>query len=92
MKSSFDAPPLWATSLEYRAIAERTNMSLSLPVLRRLPRGDDHAVLVLPGFMASDLRWAREYRAHGYRMMAYSLDVILLRDALAAGLAALREA
>jgi 2-keto-3-deoxy-L-rhamnonate aldolase RhmA len=44
-----------------------------------------------PGFMASDLRWAREYRAHGFRMMAYSIDVILLRDALAAGLAALRE-
>jgi 2-keto-3-deoxy-L-rhamnonate aldolase RhmA len=41
--------------------------------------------------MASDLRWAREYRARGFRMMAYSLDVILLRDALAAGLAALRE-
>jgi len=44
-----------------------------------------------PGFMASDLRWAREYRARGFRMIAYGVDVILLRDALSAGLAALRE-
>ena len=43
-----------------------------------------------PGFMASDAKWAREYQARGFRMIAYSLDVILLRDALAAGLAGLR--
>lgn len=78
MKSSFDAPPLWATSLEYRAIAERTNMSLSLPALRRLPRGDGHAVLVLPGFMASDrsthpLR--RVLRSLGYRTYGFGLGV-----------------
>jgi 2-keto-3-deoxy-L-rhamnonate aldolase RhmA len=44
-----------------------------------------------PGFMAADARWAAEYKARGFRMIAYGIDVILLREALAAGLAALRS-
>ena len=31
MQNSFNAPPLWVTTLEYRAVVERTNMSLCLP-------------------------------------------------------------
>lgn len=40
--------------LEGRALAEYGAMLLSWPLLGRLPRGDGHAVWVLPGFGASD--------------------------------------
>jgi 2-keto-3-deoxy-L-rhamnonate aldolase RhmA len=43
-----------------------------------------------PGFMAGDERQARDYQAKGFRMIAYSTDVMLLRDGLARGLAVLR--
>jgi len=42
--------------------------------------------------LATDARWAREYPARGFRMMAYGIDQLLLQDALAAGLALLRGA
>jgi len=41
--------------LEGRAFAEYGAMLLSWPLLGLLPKGDGHAVLVLPGFGASDL-------------------------------------
>jgi hypothetical protein len=41
--------------LEGRAFAEYGKFLLAWPRLARLPRGDGHAVLVLPGFMASDV-------------------------------------
>jgi 2-keto-3-deoxy-L-rhamnonate aldolase RhmA len=44
-----------------------------------------------PGFMAADDTWARDYRAKGFRALAYSVDVLLMQSALAAGLAKLRE-
>jgi 2-keto-3-deoxy-L-rhamnonate aldolase RhmA len=44
-----------------------------------------------PGFMAGDERWAREYRARGFRIIAYGVDVLLLQSALKSGIAALRE-
>jgi pimeloyl-ACP methyl ester carboxylesterase len=40
--------------LEGRAVAEYWTMLLSWPLLHRLPRGDGHAVMVLPGFGGSD--------------------------------------
>ena len=40
--------------LEGRALAEYGALLLSWPLLGRLPRGDGHAVWVLPGFGASD--------------------------------------
>jgi 2-dehydro-3-deoxyglucarate aldolase/4-hydroxy-2-oxoheptanedioate aldolase len=42
------------------------------------------------GIMAIDEKWARAYRRKGFRIVAYGLDVTLLRSALASGLAALR--
>jgi 2-dehydro-3-deoxyglucarate aldolase/4-hydroxy-2-oxoheptanedioate aldolase len=45
-----------------------------------------------PGFMASDERWARDYRAKGFRMIAYGVDVLLLQDALRRGITALTAA
>jgi len=44
-----------------------------------------------PGFMAGDERWARDYRARGFRIIAYGVDVLLLQSALKSGIAALRE-
>lgn len=41
--------------LEGRAFAEYGTLLLSWPLLRRLPRGDGHSVMVLPGFGGSDL-------------------------------------
>jgi 2-dehydro-3-deoxyglucarate aldolase/4-hydroxy-2-oxoheptanedioate aldolase len=43
------------------------------------------------GFMAADEKWAKTYRDKGFRMIAYGVDVLLLQDALSAGLKALRE-
>lgn len=72
------APPLWMTLLEARAALEYANWRSTLPLLRRLPTGDGHPVLVLPGFTAADrstaqLRWLlRElgYRTYGWRLGA----------------------
>ncbi len=41
------------------------------------------------GFLAGDDAWAAEYRAKGFRMLAYGVDVMLLQTALAAGIAKL---
>ncbi|MGH8443436.1 MAG: esterase/lipase family protein [Nevskiaceae bacterium] len=41
--------------VEGRAVAEYGALLLSWPLLSRLPRGDGHSVLVIPGFGASDL-------------------------------------
>jgi pimeloyl-ACP methyl ester carboxylesterase len=50
------APPrlLLGVVEQQRAMAELAGYVVSLPVLRRMPRGDGHPVLVLPGFLASD--------------------------------------
>ncbi|MEL6889956.1 MAG: alpha/beta hydrolase [Actinomycetota bacterium] len=47
-------PSALLTAAEYRAVAERAHFATIQPLLRRLPRGDGHGVLVFPGFMASD--------------------------------------
>jgi 2-dehydro-3-deoxyglucarate aldolase/4-hydroxy-2-oxoheptanedioate aldolase len=43
-----------------------------------------------PAFLASDAQWARDYGAKGFRLMAYGIDPLLLQDALARGLEAVR--
>jgi 2-keto-3-deoxy-L-rhamnonate aldolase RhmA len=43
------------------------------------------------GFMATDDAWASAYRARGFRIIAYGPDVMLLQNALAKGLAGLRQ-
>ncbi len=40
----------------------------------------------IAGYMAIDGNFAREYWAHGFRMLAYGLDHVLLRTALAEGM------
>lgn len=61
--------------LEGRALLELAALVPAYPVLRRAPAGDGHAVLVLPGLMASDFstralrRFLRDkgYQAHGWK-------------------------
>lgn len=48
------APSRVFTALEARAVAERLTMPLAAPLFGRLPRGEPHDVLVLPGFLADD--------------------------------------
>ena len=50
----FSKPPLWLLPLEGRALWERAALPLVQPLLGRAPRGDGHAVMVLPGFLAGD--------------------------------------
>jgi pimeloyl-ACP methyl ester carboxylesterase len=49
-------PPsrLWTLSEPGRALGELASFYALRPMLRGLPKGDGHGVLVLPGFMASD--------------------------------------
>ncbi|MDB5985296.1 MAG: hypothetical protein JWR16_349 [Nevskia sp.] len=51
---AIDAPPLSLLLLEARALAEWPRFRLQTMSLHDLPRGDDHAVMIIPGFGASD--------------------------------------
>ena len=42
-------------------------------------------------YLATDAALAREYLDHGYRLMAYGIDQLMLQSSLAQGLAALRK-
>jgi hypothetical protein len=63
-------------ALEGRAWIEFAALLATWPILTRAPRGDGHPVLILPGWLASDvstraLRWYlrdRGYHAHGWRL------------------------
>jgi 2-keto-3-deoxy-L-rhamnonate aldolase RhmA len=39
-----------------------------------------------PGFLAGDEKWARDFRAKGFRMVAYGVDTLLMQGALAEGI------
>ncbi len=52
------APSLGLLLLEGRALGELATTYAMMPLLRRGPRGDGHPVLVLPGFLASDVSTA----------------------------------
>jgi 2-keto-3-deoxy-L-rhamnonate aldolase RhmA len=43
------------------------------------------------GFLAGNETWARDFRARGFRMIAYGVDTLLMQGALADGLKLLRE-
>ena len=52
--SPIKAPSLRMLALEARVAAEIPLFLLRTPLLRGLPRGDDHPVMVIPGFGAND--------------------------------------
>lgn len=70
-------PPAWWLQLaESRAWFELGAIAAASPLLRMIGRGDDHPVLVLPGFTASDMSTvplrstlqAQGYWVHGWRL------------------------
>lgn len=71
-----EAPSALLTLIEGRAVLEFAALVASYPILRRLPRGDGHSVLVLPGLGASDRSTAplrtflkdRGYDPHGWSL------------------------
>ncbi|MEM7051252.1 MAG: alpha/beta hydrolase [Acidobacteriota bacterium] len=90
--------PLWLM-LEPRAVYEAAASVFALPVLRKAPRGDGHGVMVMPGFMASDLSTEplRGYLNYlGYRPFRWRLGRNLglrrgLERRMAARLASVRK-
>ena len=70
------APSPLLTLIEGRAVLELAALAASYPILRRLPRGDGHSVLVLPGLGASDRSTGplraflkdRGYDPHGWNL------------------------
>jgi pimeloyl-ACP methyl ester carboxylesterase len=92
-------PPLGLLALEGRAWLEFLALGPALPWLENAPEGDGHPVLVLPGFLATDLstrplRWflrRRGYHVHGWglgRNLGPTPDVI---EGLAKRLVHLRQ-
>jgi pimeloyl-ACP methyl ester carboxylesterase len=74
------APSRLLTAMETRAIGERLTMSMAAPILERLPRGDRHDVLVLPGFLGDDRSTAalRDVLDHlGYHTRGWGLGTNL---------------
>lgn len=71
-----NAPSRWLLLRETLAWTEFAAFLLTSPLLARLPRGDGHAVMIIPGFGASDLstlplrRLLRRlgYDAHGWEL------------------------
>ena len=70
-------PPRWLLLLEGRAMWELGALPLALPwLMARVPRGDGHSVLVLPGLLASDTSTAplrRFLSGRGYDVMGWGL-------------------
>src|ERR1700726_4806629 len=69
-------PGLGLLLAEARGIFEFTAGLLLSPLLMRAPRGDGHAVLTLPGFLASDLSMApmrRYLKELGYDCYAWKM-------------------
>jgi len=78
VSDNISAPSVLLAAMEYRAVFERAQMSALLPALRRLPHGDGHPVLVLPGFSASDRSTAplrSLLKRLGYRTYGWGLGV-----------------
>src|ERR1700709_2244765 len=84
------APGLGLLLAEARGIFEFNASVLLSPLLMRAPRGDGHPVLMLPGFLASDLsmapmrRYLRElgYDSHAWEMGRNTGGVSRMRVAL----------
>ena len=94
-----DPPSRLLLLLEGRAFAEYGRFLMAWPALGRLPRGDGHPVLVLPGFMASDTStrpMRKLLKRLGYEARGWKLGRNLgappeIRDAMRARLAELHR-
>ena len=94
------APGLGLLLAEMRGLFEFNASVLLSPLLMRAPRGDGHPVLVLPGFLGSDLstaplrRYLRElgYDAQGWQMGRNTGGLARMRAALLDRLAEIHAA
>lgn len=84
--NQYSRPSLLLTAFETRALSELAAFSWSLPWLQMTPKGDGHPVMVLPGFMTSDVSTiplrlflrSRGYRPYGWnlgRNLGQGIDV-----------------
>jgi pimeloyl-ACP methyl ester carboxylesterase len=95
-----DPPPRHLQWLEGRAVVEMAGTFAAWPLLALAPRGDGHAVLVLPGLVASDVstrllrRYLRErgYDVHGWGLGRNYGPRVGVREAMLDRLDRLREA
>lgn len=93
-------PALFLMLAEGRSVFEFNSSLLLSPLLMRAPRGDGHPVLVLPGFLASDLsmvpmrRYLKElgYDAYAWNMGRNFGGVGSMRGALRDRLTAIHQA
>lgn len=93
-------PSLGLLLAEARSLFEFNASLLLSPVLMHAPRGDGHAVLALPGFLASDLSMAPMrrylgalgYDAHAWRMGRNLGGLSRMREALHARLVEIHAA
>jgi pimeloyl-ACP methyl ester carboxylesterase len=93
------APSPILTLIEGRAVLEFAALIASFPILRRVPRGDGHSVLVLPGLGASDRSTGplraflkdRGYDPHGWSLGRNVGPREGQREALAEQLASLHK-
>lgn len=54
MDRRYHPPAAWRSLLEARAPAELASLAVTRALSRRLPQGDGHTVLLIPGFLAPD--------------------------------------
>jgi len=93
------APSPMLTLIEGRAVLEFAALIASYPILRRVPRGDGHSVLVLPGLGAGDRSTGplraflkdRGYDPHGWTLGRNVGPREGQREALAEQLTSLHE-
>ncbi len=70
------SPSFLKLALEARTFLEAGSFALSFPLLQATPKGDGHPVLVLPGYLASDISTkllrtflkTRNYKAYGWKL------------------------
>ena len=74
--SSIKRPSFLLAALETRVFYELGSLPMTLPFLQAAPKGDGHPVMVLPGFLTSDLSTlplrmflsSRNYASYGWGM------------------------
>lgn len=70
-------PPLRHSVMEFgRVVLEMGSSAMLAPVLRRLPRGDGHTIMTVPGFMGADgstSRLRKFLNDRGYRAIPWGL-------------------
>jgi pimeloyl-ACP methyl ester carboxylesterase len=70
------APKHLHSLVEWRALLEMASLPLAWPLLANAPRGDEHPVLLLPGFMAREgtlVPLKRFLKGRGYNVQAWGL-------------------